>query len=378
MPAGHNIRHFTQFVCFQHSTFPFSSNLGIPLLKGIKNKFGHSVRISGIYEYITNILHEEPAALKDSVNFSLINVCSPYSQMSYGLMPPPPEATYASGSHLVLTFALSNLVKYTEKLSSKELYIEHRSVNCSVWQYKMPGHTQRVESFLTIALNSKQCGVFNIKTLTVLDLQYLYRILGVMTKAFSIRHDKIFSINNYEHFYTQPFDVYHKIYGLDFKYLVNNYGYPFWIFNKLLWEYPAFISPNMLCSTVADYYLCYILGQDSQSYIVRLLSDNGITNFITEYVADGLIQLASSIREQSKVLTQKQIIVGALLYNFVVNGRATVNNISRGTDALDIVTMLLNKPEVIGKILTPPLSVARKILSENQQYSNTLLSYLNL
>lgn len=371
---------------FRYSEFPLSAS-AFPFL--LKPRY-RNINIGDLFEYLAKILWSIQGVRTSSVNFSLVNLCSPFSKFSHGASPTPPKEAWPNNPHLIFTFALSIEQDYAEDLHIDQGWVRHRSINVKQWGLE-PGSI----AFLSIGLNSTECSRLGLTTnLQANNLQYIYNLIGAMTKSLLRRHanyttdgssyDELHArynlISLHSHFFKMPLIK-----------LFTSVPYQLWVFNEFLWKYaPNCIPSRLITPQVALYYFMYLteLAKHRTAYTDILTNHlglrSGISEGIAEMLSDSLISFVESIRAPSDTeLSTQELLAPAVLQAALTTGKSKIEvdqNYKKEIqeDAQSLINGLRKNSTDFSSLFTPPDQVARKLMLEDPNYSNRLLESIDL
>jgi hypothetical protein len=234
---------------FRHSPHDFSVDT-LPISIGELDRVLRNVQadVGSIYDIVTPILYNMPGFRAGKFWFSMVNVTCTHTGFSYGLLPPPPDKAYPLSGTWHFTFALGPSGYSSNVVPG---HISLRGINAIAW-----GHA-RSNEFITISTTHYQAEQLNIKY-DALTPQWLYELLGPMTKGFAIRNRFYSTDSTYASLYeSQDLDMLRsKWHMMPLSNVVRNVPYHLWVFNRHVWSLaPRLISFKHI-TPVSLHYMC--------------------------------------------------------------------------------------------------------------------------
>lgn len=236
----------------------------------IGKNHGH-LKTYRLLERLKKYLFSQTPILASPVNFTLCNVTSLLSALSFGFSQEPVNVLRFD-STIAFTFALradSDL-----QYSSVPAYVKQVNHNITFWGY------QHQNEFVTIAVD-----IADIieEGLSIKDFEYLYLVIGSATKNFamfkeaaqhSMPKTKAILAKNYT-----------NIFNLDLATLFYTVPYVEWVYNKDVWENaPEVIPPNQIHAYSALYYALFLsTKQATAKYIANIHGCGHLLNELHKY-----------------------------------------------------------------------------------------------
>lgn len=378
--------HRKQLTNFRTSEFSLSGGFLHSLLKP---KY-LNINVGELFEYIADSLWHVVGALNDSVDFTLVNVCSPFTKFSHGYLPPPPSKAWPTGKAMVFTFAVRNRRTYVNQIFNSNSVRRHSN---SVTHFGF-GYNNR--DFVSISIDMQQGSEWGCAYPKSNELQYIYNLIGAMTKSFVRRQTAYLTAEkDYEdvHSLIDLYDIHIRLYRMPLKQMFLTVPYHLWPFNYHVWEYaPNILPQRILTPTVALYYFMYL--NDAVSKLPRTTADVTMTRLgldrnattvlddgIAGHLASSLIQLVSSIRTPDVQLTDNELLAPAVLNAFFKTGstqlstrKGYMGNIIQSFK--DLMRTLQGRENEAGALLLPAKQTALKLLTQDRNWRQKTISAL--
>lgn len=378
-------RHRNQTVNFRQSAFPLNGQ-AVPFL--FKTRY-QSLNVGDLFEFLADCLWNLTAVRTDSLNFTLVNVTSPFAGFSHGSSPPPPELARPFGKALLLTFATSSPFTVTQAAvqNIRRTDVRRRAVHITQWG---PDGGQ---DYVTIAVNGQPAHDLGLVNLQPNQLQYIYNTIGVLTKSFMTRQTKYQAgTDNYSEFHGR-FNLHalrSRLGRMPLPHLFRTVPYPLWPFSIPLWT----MAPNMIpqrCITpeVALYYFMYLRPILSVAANVvgdvkvrRLGLNTENADGIAGHLSDSIMNFVQMVKTPGDTqLTHRELLAPAVIQSFMMNGTGDLecgsNYLnSMSTDALKFATSL--SAADLGSLFLPADLAAARIMRQDSNFADTLLNTVTL
>lgn len=378
--------HRNQQTSFRTTEFSLSGGFLHSLLKP---KY-LNINVGDLFEFLVDTLWHTVGALNNAVDFNLVNVFSPFTNFSHGYLPPPPKAAWPTGKALVFTFAVRNRRSYVDAFSPNTVRRHSNAVT-----HFGEGFNNR--DFISISINMEQGKDWGCSTSKSNELQYVYNLIGAMTKSFVRRQNAYLTADEeYDdvHSFLKLTDMHSRFYRMPMKQMFLQVPYHLWVFNYHVWEYaPNVLSQRLITPTVALYYFMYLndaipksarvvrdvtmlrLGLDPLN-VTKVLDDG-----IAGHLASSIIQLVQQLRTTDVQLTDKELLAPAVLDAFFKNGSTQLSTRPEYMGDImesfrDLLKTLKNHNDV-GMILLPAKDVARRLLIQDTNWRNTAITALS-
>jgi hypothetical protein len=177
--------------------------------------------------------------------FTLLNITNMLSGISYGYSPAPVNVLRFDAS-IAFTFAIR--MDSDLKYSGEPVHQIKDSHDIRFWGYTNP------KEFVTIHIDIAD--IFE-EQLSIKDYEYLYIIIGSVTKNFAMFKDiENFNMTVDRNIVTS---MYQTVYQLNLADLMFTVPYRQWIYNKAVWETaPEIIPPSSITPYSALYYAVFL------------------------------------------------------------------------------------------------------------------------
>lgn len=235
-----------------------------------------------LVERLKKFLFSQSAILVSPLNFTLCNVTSLLSAISFGYSQEPVNILRFD-STIAFTFAL----KPESDLDYSEAppFIRKVSHDITFWGYK--GQNE----FVTIAVDIADIVE---EGLSIKDFEYLYLVVGSITKNFAIFKEAAqHSIPRDKHTIVKNFT---NIYNLDLATLMYTIPYVEWVYNKQIWEFaPETIPSNQIHAYSALYYALFLSSKQlTAKYLANMHGCGHLLNALYPFYLKSQQQLISN------------------------------------------------------------------------------------
>lgn len=350
----------------------------------LKDKYTH-INIGELFEYVADSLWHTVGATTDRVDFTLINVCSPFTRYSHGYSVEPPLAARPAGKSLIFTFAIKSTRTYSGRVFNRR-HVRHNSNSLTKW-----GLNFNCNDFVSISVDMTQGEEWGTNSSRLFELQYIYNLIGPMTKSLMRRQTQYeTSDRDYEdaHSKRSLADFHSELYRMPLKQLFLQVPYHLWVFNYHIWEYaPNVLPQRTITAQAAIYFFMYLNSavpkQPRRSGDVTMkrlglmsddmgnaLNDSGIVGIL----ASSLISFIQRIRSSDGTdLSDLELLAPAVLRQFLDVGDT---QITTGFDAkvkMHVANTMLtadlySREKDLGYLFMPPKEVAANILRQDQNW----------
>lgn len=346
--------------------------------------------VGDLLEYVMEKLWVLTGVRTNRVDFTLVNVCSPFTRMSFGSCSEPPEAAWPTGPALILTFATSQMQdydlnpNYRTKITDQHIRIHDN--NTIQWSPERG----RVD-FVSVSVGLQSAHDLTLQQPKINELEYIYNLIGPATKSI-IRNQPKFMPPG------QPYDdvheglnlkaVHDRVYSLPVAQLFTQIPYHLWAFSGELWRRaPNLIPMRLITPSVALYYFMY-LRQDIQ-LISRASQDSGLRRLgllsgkkmgVLGHLISSVLSLRQLIKtRETGFLTRSETLAPAVLAALINTEDATLSsNMNQlEEDVRILVEAFALSTTDVAELLSPPEDVARALIGEDREYLDTVFALLN-
>lgn len=368
--------HRNQELNFRNSEFPMSGGF---LHQLIKPRF-LEMNVGELYEYLADILWATNGVMTNRVDFTLVNVFSPVTHFSHGSEEAPPLVTGAAPV-LVFTFALSRRTYTGRRVLERN--VRHRSNQIFAW-----GFDSHAKDFISITVSAVQADEWGMLSPRAYELQYLYNMIGPLTKSF-LRRQAEYKTRGFEyeeiHSAISLRDRYSALYRLPLKRLFTSVPFHLWVFNYHIWEHaPNLLSERLITPSAAVYYFMHLAGacQHEGYAVVDERIGYGGDSGVGGQLAASIVQLVQDIRtpnmSDTDESTARERLAPALIESFSRSRQARVEMSDTGqafeqTQAAQREGLIddLKGSNEIGNLLLPANEVAARILRADKNWRQT-------
>lgn len=379
--------HRHQKTNFRVSEFSLSGGYLHSLLNA---KYTH-INIGELFEYLADQLWHTVGTKTDRVDFTLINVCSPFTRYSHGSQSEPPTFSRPRGKGLIFTFAIRNAQHYsTFRFNPRN--VRRNSNSLTKWGFNMD-----CNNFVSISVDMVQGEDWGTNSSRANELEYIYNLIGPMTKSLMRRQTQYeTSDRDYAdaHEKRSLHDWYSELYRMPLKQMFLQVPYHLWAFNYHIWEYaPNVIPQRTITPQVATYFFMYlndsVAKEPKRSGDVTMkrlglmkndmgnaLNDSGIAGIL----ASSLIAFIQRIRSSDgNDLSDLELLAPAVLSQFLNQGNTQIPNgygyrIEMAVANNSLISDLRSREKDLGYLFMPPKEVAANILRQDQNWRQTINS----
>ena len=265
-------QHFTDPLTFRLSTWPWG---GASYMKTF-NWRAHNVIFKPVLDYLFQELEKSPTLKVRYTTFTLVNVYSAFTQLSYGPSGAPHPRIMRGP--LTFTFALRNV-------NSAEFLPKH-----VIWN---TGHTalwgpdlQHGHDYLTISVPIDICARCRMNNTLRTQMEWLYKIIGGWSKSYVMHRDSITLRTD------DPKLIHDQIYYKTIPAMMWRYPWNDWVYAREFWDRAPDILNVEVNSMFVRYFLQYLTryyrnigNQNINQSVVQAFDD------ITEYVRHGVLDI---------------------------------------------------------------------------------------
>jgi hypothetical protein len=255
------------------------------------------LRTYRLIERLKKYLFSQGAILSSPLNFTLCNVTSLLSAISFGYSQEPVNVLRFD-STIAFTFALHSDSDLNYK--SAPPHIKKISHDITFWGYSNPNE------FVTIAVD-----IADIieEGLSIKDFEYLYLVVGSVTKNFAMFKEAAqHSMPKSKGMLVRNFT---SIYNLDLATLMYTVPYVEWVYNKAIWEYaPECIPSNQIHAYSALYYALFLSSKQlTAKYLVNMHGCGHLMNELYKYYLRSQQQLISNQVGETSFTEEQEYII---------------------------------------------------------------------
>lgn len=287
-----------------------------------------------VAEYAIRELADIRYPLVKSDNFALVNVFNPDTRHSCGYATRPHEDLIKPMTGLVLTF---QMMPRPFRSTPDKVYTNQFDDFTMLW-----GRTLReLTSCLTISVPKSITKHINLKINHTEDLQYVYNLLGILTKNF-VEYPTY--ANRIGKPYLEPKSdedtLYSKYFQATLQTTFKTVSREYWPYNKSIWEEaPSLIGTDHINDTFHSYFVLHLLPYVSTEHgdAGRYLQSTDKGN-LKEYLVRGINDFMTVVRSKNVGMPSKAMYSAMHLmaksYDFNGFGKA---------DRYDLVSAMLMK-----------------------------------
>lgn len=232
-----------------------------------------------LIDFLSKTIYNVGRCFVYRTTFSLVNVVSPISNLSYGTELAP--YNMLNGNHLQFTFSFSSRWSYLNQRPAFQLRPYPHTV---LW-----GNSLYTSSdFMTIDIPKTVMRDVGITTVNVREITWLYMFVGAFTKSF-VNRSMYYNENNsgaFNETNTAKQDLYHHTIPNLFK----QFPYADWIYSDMMWK----MAPNVLHPNSVDDKFAYF-------YCLKLLQYYG------KYTTANVVEIERKVKEYLRGEVLKQI-----------------------------------------------------------------------
>lgn len=368
--------HRQQAINFRNSPWPQSGGF----LHSLVSKTSYNnINIGELFEYLADALYTTVGALNDSVDFTLINVCSPFTGFSHGSVPAPDVLFRPKGKALVFTFAIRSIRSYYGVVPHGSKV--HRNSNAiTKW-----GLDYQCRDFVSVSVDMVQAEEWAVTACKMYELQYIYNLIGAMTKSL-IQHRVLYRADDESYDDLQSMvdnrQLYSRLYRMPLKQLFTTIPYHLWPFNYHVWEYcPNVLPQRLITPQVALYFFMYLQSIRNNELSVlgdlRMKRIGGILQMLTKSLLNMVQEVKTPTNDRN--VDDIDLLAPAVLSRFIQNGTPQMDTgfgwrERAEEDRLNLTIDLQQSQNDLGPIFLPADQTARKILYADLNWRNSLLN----
>ena len=374
------MKHRTQVVNFRTSEFPLSGAFASFLLKA---RYTY-INIGELFEYTTDILFHTVGVLTNRVDFTLVNVCCPFTHFSFGSLPAPPKEAWPNGKLLLLTFATSAATPYDALTVLEPNNVRHHSNHHTRWSH----HSHRLD-YVTVSVDLTLGDSLGLRYPKWNELQYIYNLIGGMTKSVIRRQTAYRPLGDgYEELHDghSLIDLHARISAMPIKNLFTQIPYHLWVFNRHLWTFAPNVLPQRLLTPRATmYFFMYLHSIVRKSPRVhgdvtmkRLGLTHGANEGILEVLTKSVVNMVQLIKTPGdRQFSDLELLAPAMIKALLSDGEATLPRMADHREQMTqqtrtLVADLQSRENDLGYLFLPPQETARKLMLEDLNYIDTL------
>lgn len=332
--------------------------------------------VGQLVKLLSNHLLHSPKLRSVRQLFGLLNFTDTFTKFSHGYSGVPPRSVWPAHNCQIYTFALTG--EDYDLLGTERTQIGmHLSHNLVVW-----GYTDI--QFVSIGLTSVEC--FNLGLTSVLhfDAEYLYNIVGCLTK-------NLVKFNDLD-WYSTSDEVYKQV-GLEdaarqftnrpVNNLFETVPYKFWVFSKRLWRtMPSVFVSNMVVASTVEFYFrhCndawrFIPTDDaSRGPIFGLLNTHiGIIGVLRE----SLLTFLQNVKNHTEEFQDAADYIAPLVLLAMVE-RRTNKITGSNEDAARAIQIFEEEAVTWNTLLSNPDSTARRMFMNDTRLADALLGIVDI
>ncbi len=347
-----------------------------------------------LLEYVTSKLWALTGVRTNRVDFTLVNVCSPFTRFSHGFCAEPPKAVRPTGTMMVFTFAVSQMQAYDKDPSyRRKIKSENKRVHDNQTTQWSP--ERGAVDFVSVSVNLNTAHEMGISSPKASELEYLYNLIGAGTKSIMRNQTKYRPIqSDYDdvHESLDLKNVHDRIYSMSMRQLLTTVPYHLWVFNAHVWRRaPNLIPQRMITPAVALYYFMYLRGDialtarcSNDVGMARLGLKTGKKRGVLGHLAGSILELTQLVKTRGdREFDSRQLLAPAVISALLRTDRATITSGSGYKQELHAeVTALVSHlgavEQDLGRIFFPPDEVGLTLLTGDLDYIAQLAQVLGL
>ncbi len=344
-----------------------------------------------LLEYLMGKLWGLTGVRTDRVDFTLVNVCSPFTKFSHGSSAEPPHAALPTGKILVFTFAVSPMQKYDGHPYYKDL-VGREHVRIHDNQTRQWSTVKGQIDFVSVSVNAVTAHALGLQQPKSNELEYLYNLIGAASKSI-IRHQTVYDPDDsFEDVHEQLnlHDQFNRLYHMPITQLFKTVPYHLWAFSGELWRRaPNMIAQRMITPAVALYYFmaltgdCPLIGKCSRDVSqLRLGLVPGIKGGVLAHLTSSVLDMAQMLRAPDSELTSQQMIAPAVMAALLRTGDNALPNKSMyaavfAGQAQALAQALSDSTSTISDLFFPPQDAARALMFSDPDFIEQMRSVLD-
>lgn len=340
------------------------------------------LNVGDLLEYVVQHLWTLTGVRTNRVDFTLVNVCSPFTKYSHGSTNAPPRSVWPRGPLLILTFATSIMQRYDEPDYEKKIKSSNARFHDNNTTQWSPVRGQI--DFVSISVDLQTAHDLGLQQPKSNELEYIYNLIGPATKSIMRNQPKYSPSVGYEdvHERLNLKAVHDRVYALPVPVLFRQIPYHLWAFSGELWRRaPNLIPQRLITPALALYYFMYL--KDDIGFNSRCSGDVGMKRLglLPGKKAGILGHIASSVLSFSQLIKSPNVgpmdshellapsIMSALLRKRSARLiRRSNTKVILAEDVRTLVAVMAETELESERMLFPPDEVAFNLMAEDTEY----------
>lgn len=331
-----------------------------------------SIDVGSLALYLADELTHLPFVLGSAVDFTLVNVRSRMSMRSHGC------TSYLLPDECAINTAV---LEFTFALTPEQEF----AIPTGVWMKSSMVKTWATDNkaapmFVTVGITMVKAAKWGLKALLPVRMQYLYNMMGVITKNIIRYH------TNYMMCRDRPFFD-HTLAGevkIPFASMVERVPYSQWCFHHQVLDECPNILPTKCLTPEFVAYACSVLKLGASTFMPHVADDVGWRllstdpDSVQQQLSKSVVNLLSLINAPGDYqFTLNDKLAISMVYTLITENRARFDP---HADYLDLAAALIDAMsrhvDEVSSLLTPPDDAARKLLTSDSALRRHLTDLL--
>lgn len=352
------------------------------------------LNVGDLLEFVVDHLWGLTGVRTNRVDFTLVNICSPFTKYSHGSCVEPPRAAWPTGPALILTFAVSQAQSYSDdprvrKTVRRGSHVRIHDNNTTQW-----GMDAGTVDFVSVSVPLQVAHDFGLQQPKSNELEYIYNLIGPATKSIIRNPTKYRTLSEgYEDVHA-ALDLGHireRVYQMTIPQLLKNVPYHLWVFCGEVWrKAPNLVPQRMITPAVALYYFMNLrkdiplMSRCSNDVGMRRLGlVSGKKHGVLGHLVSSVLGLAQTIKSPDDLMmdSASEQLAPALIQEVLDTGVPSLAHCSDvATIRANALMLVLNlsgrseKDSIISKLLFPPEYAAFALLASDPEYLTAIES----
>lgn len=205
----------------------------------------HNIKFRPLLDFIRSELERSPTVKVRKTTFTLVNVYSKFTDISYGSLPSPPKRLYNGRGAVVFTFAMMRREPAYDRLNAP--HVIWNTGNTCLWGPNLQyGH-----DYLTVIVPLDLCMQCGLNVTLRRQMEWLYRIVGGFSKAYAIKRRPLELAENARYR--------DRVYFRTIPNLLWYYNEEDWKYAREFWDRaPHLLDLSEVTDSFTEYFLTYL------------------------------------------------------------------------------------------------------------------------
>lgn len=349
------------------------------------------LNVGDLLEYVVQKLWTLTGVRTNRVDFTLVNVCSPFTKYSHGSSDAPPRSVWPRGPLMILTFATSIMQRYDAPGYEKKIKSSNARFHDNNTTQWSPVRGQI--DFVSISVDLQTAHDLGLQQPKSNELEYIYNLIGPATKSI-MRNQTKYSTTGYDdvHEHLNLKAVHDRVYSLPVPVLMRQIPYHLWAFSGELWRRaPNLIPQKLITPALALYYFMYL--RDDIGFNSRCSGDVGMKRLgllpgkkagILGHIASSVLSFSQIVKSSNvNDLNTHELLAPAVMSALLRTRSARLVRRSNtkallADDVRTLVAIMAEDEHATERMLFPPEEVAFNLMTEDAEYIEAVGAVLGI